>query len=71
LQSGWISYYLGGNSIASPHVAGIVLLMLQKELGMTASEAETMLEAIAIWISAWSPEAAGAGLVIAGAALVV
>jgi hypothetical protein len=52
-------------------VAGIVLLMLQKELGMTASEAETMLEAIAIWISAWSPEAAGAGLVIAGAALVV
>ena len=70
LQSGWISYYyLGGTSMASPHVAGIVALMLQKDPGLTASEAEFVLEDTAIWMPGWSPDAAGAGLVDAHAAL--
>lgn len=86
LQSGWTSYYyLGGTSMASPHVAGIVALMLQKDPGLTASEAEAILEATAIplppgsriiwtpWGStenpSWGADATGAGLADADAAL--
>jgi len=49
LQSGKISYFfLGGTSMASPHVAGIVALMAQKKPSLTASEAENILEATAM-----------------------
>ncbi|MHB1447980.1 MAG: S8 family peptidase [Bellilinea sp.] len=41
-------YFLGGTSMASPHVAGIVALMAQKNSSLTASEAEAILETSAI-----------------------
>ena len=41
-------YYLGGTSMSSPHVAGTVALMLQKNPGLTASAAEGILESSAI-----------------------
>jgi subtilisin family serine protease len=86
LQSGKISYFfLGGTSVASPHVAGIVALMAQKHPGLTASQAETILEATAIplppgtrtirnpngstSVVSWLANATGAGLVTADAAL--
>jgi subtilisin family serine protease len=47
-------YYLGGTSMASPHVAGIVALMVQKNPSLTASEAEDILEAAAIPLGAGS-----------------
>jgi subtilisin family serine protease len=41
-------YYLGGTSMASPHVAGIVALMLEKNPTLNAFEAEEILESAAI-----------------------
>ena len=86
MQSGQISYYyLGGTSMASPHVAGIVALMLQKNPGLTAAEAEAILEGSAIRLPpgtqtilnpwgttedpSWDTNATGAGMVDADAAL--
>ncbi|MCX6634184.1 MAG: S8 family serine peptidase [Acidobacteria bacterium] len=71
-NSGQLSYYfLGGTSMASPHVAGIVALMLQKNSALTAGAIETILEATAIRFPAgsWGPDATGAGLATADAAL--
>lgn len=78
-------YYLGGTSMASPHVAGIVALMAQKDPALTAAAAETALEGSAIALPAgcrdivdpnvgptqicWGDDAAGAGLATADAAL--
>ena len=87
MNSGQTSYYLlGGTSIASPHVAGIAALMLQKSPSLVQSEVETILETTAIPMPAgcrdvtsisgapeticWGPDAAGAGLATADAALV-
>ena len=51
-QMGKTSYYfLGGTSMASPHVAGTVALMAQKKNALTASEAETILEGSAIYLA--------------------
>jgi subtilisin family serine protease len=83
LQMGKLSYYyLGGTSMASPHVAGIVALMAQKNPGLTASDAEMYLEASAIYLApgsltlsftgevfTWGADATGAGLVDAPGAL--
>jgi subtilisin family serine protease len=86
VNSGQLSYYfLGGTSMASPHVAGIVALMAQKDPALTASEAEAILEGSAITLPAgcrtvygssgtaeeicWGTDATGAGLVTADAAL--
>lgn len=86
LQSGKTSYYyLGGTSMSSPHVAGIVALMAQKCPGLTAAQAEAILEGSAIALSpgcrqvlnpyggydtfCWGANATGAGLVDADAAL--
>jgi len=47
-------YYLGGTSMASPHVAGIAALMAQKCPALTASMAESILENTAIDLPAGS-----------------
>lgn len=78
-------YYLGGTSMASPHVAGLVALMAQKYPPLTAPVAETILQDSAIALPAgcrdvdpgagtavefcWDDDATGAGLVAADAAL--
>lgn len=86
LQSGTTSYYyLGGTSMASPHVAGIVALMTQKQPGLTAAKAESILQNSAIPLAAgcrsvvdpntgltqfcWGADATGSGLATADAAL--
>ncbi len=79
------SFFLGGTSMASPHVAGIVALMAQKDPALTASQAETILEATAIplppgsrtirnpdgstSVFSWLANATGAGLAIADSAV--
>jgi subtilisin family serine protease len=78
-------YYLGGTSMASPHVAGTVALMAEKYPTLTAPEAESILEGTAIYLApdcrevytpygtlqqfCWGADATGAGLLDAAAAL--
>jgi subtilisin family serine protease len=86
LQSGQISYFfLGGTSMASPHVAGIAALMLQKNPGLSAARVEAILQKTALPLPAgcrtitnpnltttnvcWKSDATGSGLATAGAAL--
>lgn len=86
VNSGQISYYfLGGTSMASPHVAGIAALMMQKNPTLTQSDVESILEASAIYLApgcrnvysptgairniCWGADATGAGLATANAAL--
>ena len=86
VQSGKTSYYfLGGTSMASPHVAGIAALMMQKNPGLNAAQVESILESTATPLPpgcrtvaqpsgppqqiCWGADAAGAGLASASAAL--
>jgi subtilisin family serine protease len=77
-------YYLGGTSMASPHVAGIAALMMQKDPSLTQSDVEGILESSAIPMGAgckdilspsgpehvcWGTNATGHGLATANAAL--
>lgn len=88
-----LGYSLRGTAIngvapmASPHVAGIVALMAQKDPSLTASDAETFLEGSAFPLApgcrtvanpsgttdefCWEADATGAGLATADAALAV
>ncbi len=85
-NNGQIAYYfLGGTSMATPHVSGIVALMAQKDPALTASLAETILESSAVALPpgcrsvpqsdgslttiCWLSDATGAGLATADAAL--
>ena len=85
-KNGQVSYYyLGGTSMASPHVAGIVALMAQKCPTLTAASAESILETTAIPLPggtrnivdpnigpttiSWGDDASGHGLATANAAL--
>lgn len=68
--SGQLSYYyLGGTSMASPHVAGIVALMAERKGTLTASEAEAILVSTAVPIPGVAASAQGSGIVDADAAL--
>ena len=85
LQSGKTSYfYLSGTSMASPHVAGIVAMMTQKNPALTAAQAESILENTAVPMASgcakvvqpggivehcWGSDATGHGLATADAAL--
>jgi subtilisin family serine protease len=86
VNSGQTNYYfLGGTSMASPHVAGIVALMAQKSPSLTAGDAERILENSAIYLApgtrtifspagvtetvSWEANATGSGLAAADAAL--
>ncbi len=86
VNSGQTSYYfLGGTSMASPHVAGVVALMAQKYPALTAAQAEAILTGNAIPLPAgcrniytpygtvtqvcWGADATGAGLLDAAGAL--
>jgi subtilisin family serine protease len=52
-QQGQLSYfYLGGTSMASPHVAGIAALMAQKRPSLTGPQAEAILTGSAIALPA-------------------
>ena len=62
-------YYLGGTSMASPHVAGLVALMAQKDGTLTAAVAESALESTALWIPGYNHEDQGSGIVQADAVL--
>ena len=53
--------------MASPHMAGIVALMAQKNNSLTADQAETILEAAAKPMA--TPKEAGKGFITANAAL--
>jgi Subtilisin-like serine proteases len=85
-QSGTTSYaFLGGTSMASPHVAGIVALMAQKNPSLTAPGAESILQSSAValppgsrtitnpdgttQVVTWGANATGSGLATANAAL--
>ena len=86
VNSGQTSYYyLSGTSMSSPHVAGIVALMLQKNPGLDQATVEGLLTGAAMPMAAgcaivndpnagpenvcWGNDATGAGFISADAAL--
>ncbi|MEM3786439.1 MAG: S8 family serine peptidase, partial [Nitrososphaeria archaeon] len=89
---GWIKappnlvnfYYVGGTSMATPHVSAVAALMLQKNPNLTQKEVEDILKNTALYIPPgfmevydfdhwtkfeWEENAVGAGLIQADAAV--
>jgi subtilisin family serine protease len=78
-------YFMGGTSMACPHVAGVVALMAEKYSALDNVMAETILESTALYLApgsltvsnpdgspavyTWGADATGSGLVDATAAL--
>ena len=78
-------YFLGGTSMAAPHVAGIVALMLDKNPDLAAAGVEGLLEAAAVPLPpgertvndgygnlvtfTWYADATGEGILLADEAL--
>ncbi|MBI5668973.1 MAG: S8 family serine peptidase [Chloroflexi bacterium] len=77
-------YYVGGTSMATPHVASVAALMLEKSPSLKQARVETILESTAlhippgsatvldntVWTTfSWNVDATGSGLVLADAAL--
>jgi len=74
-------YYVGGTSMASPHVASVAALMMQKNPGLTQAQVEGILKSTALPVppgsvfvfrdgtQTWGADATGAGLIQADAAL--
>jgi len=70
LQQGQISYYyLGGTSMAAPHVSGLAALMLEENPGITQFDVEGILESTALDLTFCDPEYFGAGLIQADLAI--
>jgi len=86
VNSGQTSYYfLGGTSMASPHVAGIAALMMQKNASLMQDGVESILKSSATYLApgcravrqingttvpeCWGADATGSGLATANAAL--
>jgi subtilisin family serine protease len=78
-------FFIGGTSMAAPHVTGTVALMLQENPSLTQAQAEAILEGTAISLAAgcrmvspgggtpeeicWAADATGSGLLDADAAV--
>ncbi len=74
-------FYVGGTSMASPHVASVAALLLEKDPGLTQSQVESYLKNTALPIPAgsaniffvgsqtWGTDATGEGLIQADAAV--
>lgn len=77
-------YYVGGTSMATPHVSAVAALMLEKNPALTQTQIEEILKDNALHVAAgsmliydydhwttleWEPEATGAGLIQADAAV--
>ena len=75
-------FYVSGTSMASPHVAAVAALMLQRDPSLEQAEVEAILKATALPITApgagfsviagpqtWGPDATGSGLIQADDAI--
>ncbi|OPZ61631.1 MAG: Subtilisin DY [Firmicutes bacterium ADurb.Bin506] len=60
---------LSGTSMASPHVTGVVALMLEADPSLTPSDIKAVLQSTALRLEGFNTEEQGAGVIGATAAL--